>query len=180
MQNTYSPVGVTKSRICSLIANSERCREVIDYKGTDADDRYDPADPMTLIWNCIYPCLKDLKTIVTVDPQILIGISEQRHTTDPRLSKLYCTILIVVDYQDVQTKEAYVRNDLAKDGIVYYTKPDLIANEIINTLTQKESITWIGDIIINSNDEIVVNETSHYARRIQFTVSELNIGNRGI
>lgn len=180
MIENYNPIGVTKSRICSIIANSERCRKVIDYKGTDATNPYDPEDPMTLMWNCIYPCIKDITTITTVDPQILIGVNSQRAGSDPRQVRLTVTIIIVVDYQDNHTDISYVRDDLAEKGIVCYTKVDAIADEIIKALSSEQSITWIGDIIVNNNDELVIDKMNHYARRIQLTVPEINIGNRGI
>ena len=178
----YDPIGITKGRICGLIAKSEAVRKALDYQAKDAPykDEYDPDDPMTLIWNCIIPTLKDPDTITTADPQILVGIDSARNLDDPRTITLYGTIVVVVNNEDLRTNIRYIRPDLVEQGLCAYTKPDAIAREIRQALAAPESISWIGDIQFIESTEGSVNNTTHYSRVLKFMVREVNFENRGI
>lgn len=176
----YSIVSVTKSRVCSAIANSEEIREILDYKGLDAIYPYDSTNPKTLLWNCIYPALKDPDTITTSDPQILVGVDVDLNQNDPRSVFLIITVVIVVNYTDMKTDYQYVREDLLVDGILKDTKTDRLATEISRVLSKCKSKTWIGDIALISSDEGSLNNATHYARTLKFGVREVNECNRGI
>lgn len=176
----YSPVSVTKSRICTAIANSETIREILNYKGLDPLYTYNPDEPLTLLWNCIYPALKDPDTITSADPQILVGVDADTDMDDPRTVWLTITIIIVVNYADMKTNYQYVREDLLEDGILKDTKTDRLATEITKTLAKNRSKTWIGDLKLVSSREGALNNATHYARTLVYNVKEINDGNRGI
>lgn len=179
----YDPIGVTKSRVCCLIAKSQAVRDALDYQCIDGQykDEYDPSNPLTLIWNCIIPVLKDPDTITTADPQILVGIESQVDFTDPRLSNIFGTIVVVVDNNDLRTNIRYLRKDLIeKAGVCAYTKADVIAYAIKQALASQESITWIGDIMFLESSEGATNNTTHYSRVIKFKLKEVNLENRGV
>ena len=179
----YDPIGVTKSRVCTLLARSQVVRDALDYRCTDGQykDEYDPENPLTLIWNCIIPVLKDPDTITTSDPQILVGVESQADFADPRLSNLYITIVIVVDNTDLRTNIRYMRKDLMEHGgVSAYTKADVIARAIRQALVSQESITWIGDIVFLESSEGATNNTTHYSRVIKFRIKEVNLENRGV
>ena len=176
----FDPIGITKSRIAGLLASSEEVREALQYKGLDAQDPYDPNDPSTLIWNCIIPVLKDPDTITTSDPQILIGVESDNDMDDPRRLWLYVTIVIIVDNTDMRTDIRYVREDLLKDGICAYTKPDYVSAMIKQAIAKDKSITWVDDVVFLGETEGATNNTTHYGRTIKFRISEINPNNRGI
>lgn len=179
----YDPIGVTKSRICTLLARSKEVRDALDYKCMDGQykDEYDPNNPLTLIWNCIIPVIKDPDTITTADPQILVGVDTDTDVEDPRLSDLYCTIVVVCDNNDLRTNVRYIREDLIENGgICAYTKVDVITHAIRQALVSQESISWIGDIIFLNTAEGATNNTTHYGRTIRFRVKDVNLDNRGI
>lgn len=176
----YDPIGVTKSRVCCLLAKSEEVRKALDYKGIDAAYPYDPKQPLTLIWNCIVPILKDPDTITTKDPQILVGIESQFDFNDPRSQILYGTINIIIDNNDVRTNIRYLREDLLEDGVCAYTKADLIAHAVRQALAAQPSKTWIGDIEFLESNEGATNNTLHYGRSIKFKIKEVNLENRGV
>lgn len=163
-----------------MIANSQEVRKVLNYKGTDAREPFDPEDPMTYIWNCIFPFLKDPDTITTAEPQVLIGVNTAANATDPRLTNCCITIYVVINNDDMKTDVAYVREDLLSDGIVSITKADLVTEAILKALTNEESKTWIGDIYDISTSELSLNNAVHYARRITLYTKEVNLYNRGI
>lgn len=179
----YDPIGVTKSRVCCLLAQSKAVRDALDYQCLDGQykDEYDPDNPLTLIWNCIIPVLKDPDTITTADPQILVGAESQADFSDPRRSNIYVTIVIIVDNNDLRTNVRYIRQDLIEQaGVCAYTKADLIAHAVRQALAAQQSITWIGDIVFLDNTEGATNNTTHYSRVVKFKVQEVNLENRGI
>lgn len=179
----YDPIGVTKSRVCTLLARSQAVRDALDYKCEDGQykDEYDPDNPLTLIWNCIIPVLKDPDTITTADPQILVGIESQADFADPRLSNIFGTIVIIVDNSDLRTNVRYIREDLIEHGgVCAYTKADLIAHAVRQALASQESITWVGDIVFLESSEGATNNTTHYSRVIKFRIKEVNLENRGV
>ena len=178
--NYYDPIGITKSRIAGLLANSEEVRDALQYQGKDAPYEYDPADPSTLIWNCIIPALKDPDTITTSDPQILIGVESDINLDDPRRLWLYVTIVIIIDNNDLRTNLRYVREDLLKNGLCAYTKPDYVSAMIKKTIAEDKSITWVDDVVFIEETEGSVNNTTHYGRTIKLRISEINPNNRGI
>lgn len=176
----YDPIIVTKNRLCTILAQSEEVRNALDYKAIDVEKSYDPEDPLTLVWNCIYPVLKDLDTITSSDPQILIGLNSSPSYIDPR--KIECTgsIIIVVHNNDLSSPEQFLREDLAKDGFCAASKADVIAHYVIKALSSQESRTWIGDIQWGLREEGALNNSMHYAVTLQFMLQEINIGNRGV
>lgn len=173
-ETIYDPIGVTKSRVCTLLIKSEGFREAVGYTGkAQKDNTYDPEEPMTLMWNCVFPFLKDPDTITTTDPQILVGVDSALNVCDPRTQTLFINILIVLDNDDLRTNRRYIRDDLIGDGIVAYTKADDIAKEIKLALSSQESKTWLGDVEFIESAEGSTNHAVHYHRSLRFKVKEI-------
>lgn len=176
----YDPAIVTKNRICAIIAQSDSVRAALNYKGIDAKYDYNPEDPLSLVWNCIVPALKDPDTITTADPQILVGIRTQDNENDPRTVWCLVTVVVVINYSDLRSDYQYRREDLMYEGISDASKPDAIAHYIVEALASDESKSWIGDIKLVDRDEGSLNNSMHYAVTLQFEVRDINIGNRGV
>lgn len=176
----YSVTGTIKSRICSMIANSQAVRDALQYKGLEASEPFDVDDPMTYVWNCIYPFLKDPDTITTTDPHILVGVDTSQNISDPSLWDCCITIYVVVNNDDMKTDKAYIREDLLEEGVVYMAKADLITDAILRAITAEPSKTWIGDIYNISTNELSLNNPAHYARKITLYTRDVNLYNRGV
>lgn len=178
----YDPIGVTKSRICSIIINSKEIRDALAFNGKENQNAwdYDPEEPMTLMWNCVYPILKDPDTITTSQPQILVGVSARRNAANPDTQYLTGTIMIILSNDDLRTNVRYLRDDLIEDGIIAYTKADYLAYLIKKALSADRSKTWIGDIQFTSSEEGATNNQTHYGRTVQFIIEEINPNNRGV
>lgn len=163
-----------------MIVNSNKVRDALKYNGTDAREPFDPSDPMTYMWNCVYPFLKDPDSITTADPQVLVGVNTVTNAVDSRLINCCVTIYVVINNDDMKTDSAYIREDLLADGIVNITKADLVTDAILEALTSEDSKTWIGDIYDISTSELSLNNAVHYARRITLYTKEVNLFDRGI
>lgn len=180
MKIEYSATGVIKSRLCALIAKSEVVREALQYKGLEASEPFDTEDPLTYIWNCIYPFLKDPDTITTVDPHILVGVDTQQNPSNPLLWDCCITLYVVINNDDMKTDKAFIREDLLEDGIICMTKADYVTDAILQAVTEDKSKTWIGDIYNISTSELALNNPAHYARKITLYTKEVNLYNRGV
>ena len=173
MDINYNIVGVIKSQICSMIANSENVRKAIDFKGTNCKD-YDPDDPLTLVHNCIIPWLQNPETITTTEPLILVGVKINENVRNPYLLNAIVSIMCTVDKDDMKTSAGYFREDLLENGCICYTRADWIADEIMKSLSLLKG-TWIGDIENIESTEYGLNST-RYVRNIVFRLKDVNIG----
>ncbi|MCM1333456.1 MAG: hypothetical protein NC084_06225 [Bacteroides sp.] len=109
-----------------------------------------------------------------------MGVDTQFNPQNPGILNCYITIVIVINYDDMKTEKGYVREDLLEDGVVCYTKADLIAEEILMALAEDPSKTWIGEIRLSSSEEASLNNSAHYARKLHLYVQEINPANRGV
>ena len=175
MDLNYNVLGVVKSQICSVIANSENVREALDFSGENCKYDYDKDDPMTLMYNCIIPWLQNPDVIETTDPVILVGVELRYNNQNPYLYNANVTIECVADKDHLKTNKCYVRQDLLDKGdIVCYTRVDWLADEIIKCISNLKG-TWIGDVQLISSPEGAMSIT-RYTRNINLKLEDVNIG----
>ena len=173
MDTNYNVIGVIKSQLCAMIANSEKVREALDYKGSNSKD-YDPEDPLSLIYNCIFPYLQHPETITTTEPLVFVGTKLSENPRNPYLVNTIVNIVCNVDKDDIRTRKGYFRKDLLEMGCLCYTKPDWVIDEIIKCLSSFKG-TWIGDIENVETTEYAMNNT-RYVREVVFRLKDVNIG----
>lgn len=173
MDTNYNAIGVIKSQLCSTIANSEKVRKAIDFKGSQCDD-YDPDDPFTLIYNCVIPYLQYPDTIETTEPLIFFGVNTSENTQNPYLLNAIVSIICSVDKDDMRTSAGYFREDLLENGCICYTRADWIADEIVKSISSLSG-TWVGDIDNIESIEYAMTNT-RYARKLSFRLKDVNMG----